>query len=677
MPSSADLSVQSVLDTIQQKYPGVPFLALGQTALWDEPTKAVWRHLLDTIYPAAQLIAGVHDTDYFAKTTAHLGSDRKYATLPHDDGRTRDLWSAAGEMSALFGSESVPTRAFFEKHGVPFDSLARDFPGGKDAFYREYTAAWGWRGIVSTESHDLIAHDIPMRDIQDALLEQIDWAITESMACLDEASREHAMRAAAQVRCMVTAFLAECDTHCRLSDLYQTLLPQLYELLLGASPAHFSTTASSQLFVFHPQSCLLPRFGLLAHFLNPSTRRTACNAYNASVSGSGIYTLDHFGEGAVPFDVVVPGKGRGTLRLTPQGIVIETQPAATVLPGQADTPDALARLLQSAFGENVLLVGKAVTLVDMLASEYLVVFHETASGYTDRTHAMNKRLRADGMALDLRPIVRLAYPTWDALSMLPETIVFQLPPHLASAFGRDTIAAPHFAHEWHGVVEQQRETLQTLRHLHKTRDLMHYLETEDNDKWRKRQTDYEDALRALKEVAAKSDTLAGRIDEHQQQWDMWKIERQRLERRKGDDWRANLQPLREKIHNAVVCGEATETIQRDIDRQTAIRATAFDEPLAQCAERIQATRALIAEFRRQRRLLERGPQAKQARATIDSIMREAQMARMTLLRNAFLTIDSLEHTNVRPTAWWLPLVDPTRAWFNAIASGTQARLEEL
>ena len=53
------------------------------------------------------------------------------------------------------------------------------------------------------------------------------------------------------------------------------------------------------------------------------------------------------------------------------------------------------------------------------------------------------------------------------------------------------------------------------------------------------------------------------------------------------------------------------------------------------------------------------------------------MARLDLVRNAYLTIEGLEHTQLRPTAWWLPLVDPSGAWFDAVVAGTQARLEPL
>ena len=681
LPTAPHASVLTVLETIRQRCPETAFLALGQTVFWDEPTKAVWRRLLDQAMPEARLIAGVHDTDYFAKTSAHVGTDQKFVALPHDDGITRDLWSAAGELSALFGSESVPTRAMYLSERVPFDWLGKRYPGGKNALYADKTQAWGWRGIVHTESHSVIAHDIPIRDIQAALLEQLDWGFAESLACLaDEQSRARGAELAATVRGWVLEFLETCSDSCRLSDLYQTLLPRFYHLLLGADPAHFAVTSSLSLFQFNQATCGKPRFSLVSLFLNPKTRPVARTAYDKAVGGSrsGIYTLDAFGPGAIPFDLVIPGIGRGTIRLAPAALVIETAPTETFVPliAPITTLAHLAKVVEERFGPDAALVGKAVTLADMIASEFVVVFHETASGYTTLTQAMNRHLAKNGLSLPLHPLVRLTYPTWDALAAAPPDLMFRLPEHLAATFGQETVSARDFAARWREVVSVSRSILHQSRDLPSLRALLGYLEGRDANCWCDRLGDYEAALKTLAEIGRHSETLRGRIEEHSEEIAVWQKERQELERRKGEDWRQHLRPLRDKREVAADEKEVTQW-QRQIDRQMALRATAFDEPIAVCRERITATRYLLSEFQRHRREMERGPEARQARAKIAQIAQEAQMARLELVRSAFLTAESLEHTEFRPTSWWLPLVDPDGGWFAALTSGTQARLEEL
>ena len=185
---------------------------------------------------------------------------------------------------------------------------------------------------------------------------------------------------------------------------------------------------------------------------------------------------------------------------------------------------------------------------------------------------------------------------------------------------------------------------------------MSYLEEHDDRCWCDLRSEYDKQLDTLKQFAAQSEILRGRVDEHQEEMQNWQRERLELERRKGEDFRRS-QPL--------------------TDRQAAARAQAFDEPIEVLRERIAATRTLLSEFKRQRRLLERGPEAAAARTRLVEIVRDAQMARLEMVRSAFLTLEGLEHTQLRPSAWWLPLVDPSGAWLDAMAAGTQARLEPL
>uniref|UniRef100_UPI00286D571F hypothetical protein n=1 Tax=Armatimonas sp. TaxID=1872638 RepID=UPI00286D571F len=56
---------EDALGALRERFPNTTFLALGQTALWDEATKATLRRRLDSFWPDAAMLAGVHDTDYF------------------------------------------------------------------------------------------------------------------------------------------------------------------------------------------------------------------------------------------------------------------------------------------------------------------------------------------------------------------------------------------------------------------------------------------------------------------------------------------------------------------------------------------------------------------------------------------------------------------------------------
>ena len=673
-----DPTVLDVLETVRSHYPDVPFLALGQTVFWDEPTKAIWRRLLDLKLPDAVLVAGVHDTDYFAKTTAHVHTTARYAILPHDDGLTHDLWSAAGELSALFGSESVPTRQMFLEHGVPFDWLARTEEGGRFALTAALTTAWGWRGIVRTDAHNVVARDIPVSEIAETLLEQLDWGFETSMDCLhDDDSRSAGAAVAKRVRSWVESFLCDCNRNCRLGDLYQTLLPRFYELLLGDTPQNLTTTTSSRLFQFNRESYHRDRFHILDAFLNPATRLAARAAYDGAVSGSGIYTLSGFGPGAIPFDLVVPEMGRGTIRLLPTGIAAEIggHEWYARTPQRITSRETLADIVETAFGPDACIVGKAVILADMIAAEYIILFNETGSGYTPLTKRMNDAFTEAGIPVKTYPIVRLSYNTWDALAVAPETTKLQLPEHLASTFGAPTIAARDFSARWRAVCGEQRAFMASSPGIASVRELIAFLESREPGKWSDRRGVYEAALDQLATTAMKSEIMADRIAEHRNEIAVWTQERHELERRSGEDWRNNVLPLVRQLA-AVEPGSAqARALEDQIERQQAIRATAFEVPVAEARDRIVATRTMLAEFRRQRRILERSREQRMARETIRQITRETQMARAILVRNAFQTVEGLEHTHLRPTAWWLPLVDHSGAWFNAMVDGTKAHFE--
>ena len=178
-------SAEATLSELAERFPGVPLLALGQTALWDEPTKASLRRLLDRLAPETPMVVAAHDTDYFAKLPGHPSSAgaSDYAVVPHDDARTRGLWSAAGEMSTFFGSEDVPARNEIEKRGGVSLGKVLSVADDKEALLSALTTAWGWTGIIYTRWDKKIAADVPLSDILPTLKTQIKTPSPVARAC--------------------------------------------------------------------------------------------------------------------------------------------------------------------------------------------------------------------------------------------------------------------------------------------------------------------------------------------------------------------------------------------------------------------------------------------------------------------------------------------------------------
>jgi len=688
-------SVETTIKAITAAFPDTPFLALGQTALWDESTKASLRRALDTFAPDARMVAAAHDTDYFAKLPGHAASpgEAKYALVTHDDAKTRGLWSAAGEMSRLFGSEDVPTRAEMERRAGVSLHRALSVTDDSDALFSELTTAWGWTGIIHTEAgRRVVVRDVPLADILPTLLEQIGWATRGSADCLEgERARASALSVGITIRGWVEAF-ARTNPTASLSDLYRDLFPRFYELLLGSPPANLSTSSTTRLLRFNRETATLPRFAFVDLFLNPVTRRIAIDAYNLAVGGTDAYTLDRFGVGALPFDLVVPGVGRGTLSIQGDGTVrIETNPKPIVLCDRGcdfGSVERLAEIIERELGPDVVLVGKAVTLLPMLAAEYVFVFHEGASAYTDRIHRMLSTLRARNIALPpLRPILRIRYDTWNALSdhpncsageapPVPGEITFRLPEFLAQAFRRPVVAADEFAACWRHAISDEEKRLEELAGLHSPRELLTYLVRTDATVWAEKAREHSAARLRLLTIWDRAQAIQGRIYTLYDQVRRLKTEAITLERRKGDDFRARVQPLRDRLV-AADTATAAVPLQAQIDALQAARAEQFDSEIASRRSQVRYALATVRELKAQRLALERSDDALQARATLARIEAEAEVAKGRIARNALQTIHGLPHTAHRPSAWWFPLVDATGGWFRRLTRTAEFYQEPL
>ncbi len=646
---------RELLAQLRSRYPDAPFLALGQTVFWDEPVKAVLRQLLDENGLGGEMLVGVHDTDYFAKTRLRQSDAGRFVLMAHNDGTTKDLWSAAGEISTLFGSETFPGRHDFARHGVAFERVAASAPEGRQAFLDAMTEAWGWRGLVYTGSRDLIVNSLSLREVGDGILDMLRWGFENATqqvvpgCCQDEARR------------VAETMLGWCREYralhpdSNLTQLFQHVLPRFYAILLGHEPTGLTVDGTSHLLLFNPQTAALPRFRFVDLFLNPQTRSLALNAYNQAVGGSEIYTLDKFGPGALPFDLIVPNRGRGTLRITPRVLFIETrQPIAIGLKSPITSVQELAEILAAKLSSEVTLVGKAVSLVSMLAQEFIFVFNEEGSLYVRRTRQMNDMLARQGVALDMRPILRLRYHTWDAMSVGKTTL--RLPEHLAATFGRPTITAPEFAATWRQVVAEQRRLCEQIKTLKKPLELLAFLRDRDPlTPWEERRTEYSQAKATLCRLRDRVKTLEVEIDRLYADLRSARVKSAEIQQAKGDHFRAT----------------------PDWTPDATARREAFDHALQQLEDLKRGLCANIRPLRDQRHAIERGAEALEARATLARIEEEGEWARLRIVRNALLTIEGLLHTNHRPSAWWLPLLDSSGDWFRQIVATAELYAEPL
>jgi hypothetical protein len=647
-------SAQRVLEDLRNKYPDTPFLALGQTVWWDEPMKAVLRRMLDDMGLGGMMLLGVHDTDYFAKVRVRRAGQSRFELMPHNDGTTKDLWSAAGEISRLFGSETFPQRHDYIRCGVGFNKAASCQPLDRQDFLNEVTEAWGWRGLVYTGSRDHIVHYLPLHDVGDAIEGMLRWGFEGAQeSIVDHCCREEARLLGERMLEWVREYRAQNPDH-MLSRLYQAIFPRLYELLLGAPPRNIDIICTAHLLRLTPETASLPRFEFVDLFLNEKTRATAVNAYNAAVAGSEIYTLDRFGLGALPFDVILPGHGRGTLRVTLRAIHIETRhPLRITLRQPINSVRELAEILTHEFGDHVTLVGKAVALISMLAREFIFVFNEEGSAYVSRTRRMNDILREAGVPLKMHPILRLRYRTWDSLEIGHATL--SLPDHLATTFGQRQIPAPDFARRWSEVLEQQEQLLEEIRRIARPRDLLQFLARREGDSWTERLTQYNEAKRVLRDLRREGEAIQAQVHALYRELARVKGAIRDTEREKGDHFRATTDWT-----------PAQEAQRAEYDR----RIQALLSERRELLLRIQALKA-------RRKQIERGPLAEPAREQIAQIEGAAELARLRLVRNAILARTGLLHTQHRPTAWWLPMVDPSGQWFRRIAETTEMYIEPV
>lgn len=648
MSDPACMPIREALASLDAAAPGAPLLALGQTVFWDEPMKAGLALEMRRMGSARRFVAGVHDTDYFAKLFGGRRKRGEYLAVPHNDGSTRGLWSAAAEFSALFGSETVPNRETLLRHGVRIDRLEAERPGS----YDEITEAWGWRGVVSQDDNPPITAETPLTRLFPVLHDTLEWAMSRTVDSIEGRAKDDARHAADRL-CEIL-----CETDAKtLGELYRRILPDVYAFVAGR-PVDLETTATTELLRFNSETCGLPRFELFDLFVNEATRGVAKRAYDEALAGgSGQYELARFGTGAVPFDVVVPGHGRGTLRIGRRGVVINTpEPLFLTLKKPLTGATELAGLLEAKFGRELTVVGKAVALLGMLAREFVFVFHEGASGYSPVSAAFHRKLADAGHSLGLHPILRVRYEPWDALSVACTWL--RLPEPMRRAFATDEICAPSFATRWRDVAAEQKTLLAELRRVRRPVELIALLDTKFGGSWRRQADEYARLHRGLVELQSDLEVLTDQRKALYAEATRLKAERQSAEKALGDHWRA-------------------EMFDREPTQAALTKRAELQGNLDRILEAVQNMKHGRRDLARERQTLVQSEPVIRVHKRRRDIELEAERMRAKLVGEAIMVSQGLKKAAHRPSAWWFPLISPDGLWFRETVESAQAWLEPL
>lgn len=638
---------EETLAELDRIAPGAPLLALGQTVFWDEPMKA-------GVALAAQrfgrrFVAGVHDTDYFGKLAMGVGK-RGYRALPHNDTTTRDLWSAAGEFSQLFGSETVVTREALQAAGLKLAKVERARPGILD----EATEAWGWRGLVSLSETSRIIAETPLAKLFGELNATFHWAVDGSLGTIAGNHREQQEEMADRLKSVICDASEPLESQ-SLSTYYRKLWPAMLDLVAG-TPVQAETTATTELMRFNAETFDRPRFEMLRLFVEPATRDAAKAAYDAAVLGSETYTLDRFGSWAIPFDLVVPGYGRGTLRIAPRAIVVMTpRPLFITTKKPVASLRDLAEAIERKFGSDCAVVGKAVALIGMLAREFVFVFHEGASRYVDRSRRLHRELEPIWDA-PINPILRVQYEPWDAMAECCAWL--QLPEPFRQPFGVDELCAPSFASRWREVVAEQRALLERLRSLRRPLDFIRFLAGSYGQSWQTLAQEYEAIHGRLERLNRDLLALKAEKAEAASEWRERKRQRVEAERAKGEHWRAAIFERGATKADLAERERLSREVETAIDGVRQARRRWLDLQAAQDA--LVSDREVMEAHERRR-----------------NIELEAELKRLKLARNAIITSEGLEHAGHRPAAWWFPLVCPDGTWFRETVRRARYYLEPL
>jgi hypothetical protein len=393
--------------------------------------------------------------------------------------------------------------------------------------------------------------------------------------------------------------------------------------------------------------------------------------------------LAESGEGALPFDVYAPGRGRGTLRVGPAFVAVDFHESVQ-WPVAEPVRDvrALAALLEDALGGGVALLGKALVLPAMLSAEFVMIFNETGSAYLPRTQQMLAAMRESGIRVRVNPLLRMRLRTWDSLAVCGAAL--RLPEHLAQAFGlpagagKPALDCGEFSRYWRSAVQSQQRLLRELKGVRGACDLVRYLGHDQHDIWFRRLRQCAQANALLLTVQRRADALRHKALDLRAREDGAAAEIRMIETRRGAMNREKIRPLKRKLADLPADAPAGDRARLGAEYAEAEReGGALLLSLETKQRELRRLREKRSEITRRLRALERGRKTASARRLLLNVERAAEKARLELARNALLASEGLPHADLRPSAWWFPGLDPTGRWFDRARRTAAFRLEPL
>jgi hypothetical protein len=315
----------------------------------------------------------------------------------------------------------------------------------------------------------------------------------------------------------------------------------------------------------------------------------------------------------------------------------------------------LALAIEHKFGAGCTLVGKAVSLIGMLAREFIFVFHEGASGYVHLSRNLHQKLFANE-EIQLNPILRIRYHTWKSMSVLDSWL--KMPGPFCQPYGCDEIAAKSFAKRWCCGVAEQKKLLEEISNERSPLSLINWLADQKLGPWETLSKEYFKIHETLSLVAGEISNFQTERRQIIQKIKKKKVKLNEIQLAKGKHWR-------EKVFE-----------KSPSDVELAVR-SGFDLDFSKMTKEINV---LWSDWHA---LMSRQTEAVRLEGVVDCHRRrqaiefEAELKRIKLVGQAITVSKGLPKAGLRPSSWWFPLFSPNGEWFRETVATADYYLEPL